>query len=170
MAMRGLGRRWLVAAAGGAALAAAASVQVGHPVGQAQGLPPPKGTPAPVRPAAFPKPAEPRRPGETEEQYRQRALREANPGGRTYNLAAETRGKAIDVGGRKVQLPPDAYVEGLVTNVLCVPERACPETPFYNIRQGKSLINVAARSGRVISEHVAPGEELAFEFLKEALR
>ena len=107
-------------------------------------------------------------PGETREQYRQRLLQQG--GGRIYDIRDETRGKRITLGGKSVQLPPDAYVDGIVTDSLCAGIRTDCEVPFYNIRRGSSLINVGERSGRVISEHLAPGEERAFDFLKEALR
>ena len=121
------------------------------------------GRPPPGPPTAVPTLA-----GETPEQYRQRLLREG--GGKVYDIREETRGKPVTLGGKTVQLPPDAYVDGMVTHVLCGGSPEACETPFYNIRRGRSLINVTVRTGRILSEHIAPGEEGAFDFLKEALR
>jgi len=109
-------------------------------------------------------------PGETDAQYRQRVLDAAKSGGQTFDYARDTRGKPITVGAKTVQLPPDAYVEGITTNVLCVANRPCPETPFYTVRRGGSWINVAVRSGTILAEQTAPGEDHVFDFLKEALR
>ncbi len=124
---------------------------------------------ADIRPLqATPLPA--RAPGETFEQYRQRVPQAAASGGRPYNIAQETRGVAIIVAGKTVQLPPDAYVEAIVTGVTCGSARSCAETPGYVIGRGHSRIGVAMDSGRILSETTAPGEESFFTFLKEALR
>jgi hypothetical protein len=109
-------------------------------------------------------------PGETDTQYRQRVLDTAKSGGQTFDFARDTRGKPIAVGEKTIQLPPDAYVEGMTTNALCVANRPCPETPFYTLRRGGSWINVVVRSGAILAEQTAPGEERVFDFLKEALR
>lgn len=106
------------------------------------------------------------RTGETKEQHRQGLLRER----RVRDIRAETQGKPIKLGNKTVQLPPDTYVEGVVTHVMCGGTPAQCETPFYNIRRGRSLINVTVHSGRILSDHPATGEEQAFEFLKRALR
>lgn len=153
-----------------ASLGAALAVMLvlGGTAVQAQLVPPPRGTPVPpprprAAPAVPPPLAEPATP-----QQRERWLLER--GGTIGDIAAETRGATIVLGGRNVQLPPDSYVDGVVTHVTCGPVRPCPETPFYNIVRGRSRINVEVRSGRIISEHTAPGEDGAFAFLKEALR
>lgn len=151
------------------------AVGVGVAATAAQQLPPaprgPRGdrVRAPARAAQRSAPLV-RSPGETAAQYRERVLDAAKPGHRTGDYARDTRGKPITVGGRTVALPADAYVEGLTTNVLCVPERPCPETPFYTIRRGKSWLNVAVRSGKILAEGPALGEEGAFNSLKEAFR
>jgi len=121
------------------------------------------------RPASAPTPL-PTIAGETREQYRQRLLAQAQrAGGQIHDIRQDTRGKPITVGGKTVQLPPDGFVYGMVTDVLCAPGRTC-ETPFFIIQRGNSQVNVGVHSGRILEERLAPGEERAFDFLKEALR
>jgi hypothetical protein len=72
--------------------------------------------------------------------------------------------------GRAVRLPPDAYVEHFTVSVHCVVGRPCPQTPIYELRRGNSTIAVSAPTGAVVEERPAPGEERAFDFLREALR
>jgi hypothetical protein len=116
-------------------------------------------------------------PGETEEQKRERILREEfERGGRIINLAAETRGQLVTIAGRQVRFPSDAYVEGWITNISCLavdskrPAEPCAEAPAYHIRRGQSSISVGALTGRINGEQLAPGEEHFFDFLKDALR
>lgn len=79
----------------------------------------------------------------------------------------ETAGSVVTLGGRSVQLPPDAYVTGEVTHNNCLPG-PCPETPALIIRRGNSTIYVGIRSGLVddSASQVIPGEAHLFEFLK----
>jgi hypothetical protein len=80
-----------------------------------------------------------------------------------------TCGAEIAVGGWKVQLPPDAYIEHLIISVNCVVGQPCPEAPYYSLRRGKSTVGVSIRSGARFGERIAPGEEGAFDFLGEAV-
>lgn len=82
----------------------------------------------------------------------------------------ETAGKLLNIAGKDVQLPPDAYVLALITDSLCIEGSPCPETPSYVIKRGFSTIVVAIHSGTVIKKEVAPDEEGAFNFLKGVLR
>lgn len=95
----------------------------------------------------------------------------AAPNTRGYEVALSgpaTKGSTIFIAGRKVQLPPDAYVESWIVSGFC--EGPCPELPLYVLKRGNSKISVSARSGTLGEEKVAPGEADAFDFLKEALR
>jgi hypothetical protein len=67
-----------------------------------------------------------------------------------------------------VPFPPDAY-DGIVVDVLCAGP-GCPELPLYSIRRGNSSTTVNPKTGALGPEVLAPGEEGAFTFLKEALR
>lgn len=91
--------------------------------------------------------------------------------GRTVKTSGpETRGTAIQVRGKQIRLPADAWVEDYYATMLCEAGHRCPETPLLVLRRGNSTIAVSAPSG-VIYEHVTvPGEEDTFRFLLEALR
>lgn len=129
-----------------------------------QGAAPPVGIPAPVD-VSIPERFR-RLPGETEQQYQARV----SVGSTVINLARESRGKPITIAGRTVQLPPDAYLYGIVAGVMCVEGAGqCPEAPAYVIKRGNSVINVVPRNGKIQGEYVAPGEEGAFDFLRESL-
>lgn len=74
----------------------------------------------------------------------------------------------IRIKGIDIKLPDDAYVEGLVMEVD-VFKGQTPELPYYIIVRGSSRISVTERTGRILREVTAPGEENAFDFLKKAL-
>jgi hypothetical protein len=78
-----------------------------------------------------------------------------------------TRGAVINIAGRTVQLPPDAYIEENMAFVQCVEGLPCPEAPYYRLRRGESTVGVSLRSGARFAEKIAPGEEGAFDFLAE---
>ena len=80
-----------------------------------------------------------------------------------------TKGARIRIADKPVQLPSDAYVGAYIPQVECVRGRICPDPPLYEIRRGSSSITVEARSGAILDERTAPGQEGAFEFLKPAL-
>ena len=71
-----------------------------------------------------------------------------------------------------MRLPPDAFVEFLIEEVLCVFVEgvSCPETPIIVLERWSSTIAVSVNSGKVVEEAIAPGEEGAFDFLKAVLR
>ena len=95
---------------------------------------------------------------------------------RVYDIAVESRGKPVTIAGRQVPLPPDAYVSGILSHVLCDPARlaelgkTCPETPALIIKRGNSTIIVGIASGQVSQETIAPGEERTFDFLRGVAR
>jgi hypothetical protein len=68
-----------------------------------------------------------------------------------------------------VKLPPDAYIAAHIIEIFDC-GNPCPETPIYEIRRGASFLAISERSGRIITERIAPGESGAFDFLKEALK
>ena len=86
------------------------------------------------------------------------------------SIADETPGKPIKLRRRTVELPPDAYVEGIIAGVTCPVGLVCPQTPLYNIVRGHSKLTVSAPTGEIVRERTVPGEEAAFEFIHAALR
>lgn len=84
-------------------------------------------------------------------------------------VADATRGKPITIAGRRVQLPPDAYIAGTTDFLHCVGNN-CPDIPSILIQRGNSRVYVGTDSGKVFVSHIAPGEERNFDFLAEALR
>ncbi len=78
-------------------------------------------------------------------------------------------GSVLTIAGKRVQLPQDAFVDRYTISVLCVEHDACPQTPILQIKRGNSTIAVSAPSGTIVEERTAPGEERAFDFLKEVL-
>ncbi len=119
----------------------------------------PGGPPAGATPA--------RASAETDAQYRQRAAAALKPGGTVFGFPQETRGRPVEIAGRMVQLPADAYVDGVITNALCAPGAELCETPALVIRRGASHVTVGTRSGRVLNGRTAPGDEHAFDFLTQ---
>jgi hypothetical protein len=90
-------------------------------------------------------------------------------GSRTVALSGpRTRGSTITIAGRRITLPPDAWVESYIVAGTCA--GPCPELPLYQIKRGNSIISVGIPTGRINGEQVALGEEGTFDFLKEALR
>jgi hypothetical protein len=74
----------------------------------------------------------------------------------------ETKGYKIDVAGRTIQLPEDAYIGGLW--------RAHGAGGlFWEIIRGNSRLAVHKVTGEVLGMEIAPGEEGAFDFLLETL-
>jgi hypothetical protein len=101
----------------------------------------------------------------------------AKPG--EHNQPPELGGQRLTAGGRTVQLPPDVFVVGGVISeppeAFGRPTRtgATPVTVIdYRsviLQRGHSRVRVGLQSGRVFPLVTAPGEEGAFDFLKEAL-
>ncbi len=81
-----------------------------------------------------------------------------------------TKGMTITIAGKKIKLPDDTYIEHNVYDITASPGKNAPETPYFVIARGNSRILVPKRSGKIYSETIAPGEEGAFNFLKEALK
>lgn len=81
-----------------------------------------------------------------------------------------TKGMTITIAGKKIKLPDDAYIAHDVSSVTRSPGKTGPETPYFVIARGNSKILIPQRSGKIYSETIAPGEEGAFNFLKEALK
>lgn len=99
-----------------------------------------------------------------EELADERAVLEAN------RLRRETRIDKITVNGRDIDLPVGVELTGVISNILCVAPNPCPETPIFVLESGKSRINISAPTGVISGETLAPGEEHAFDSIKEALR
>lgn len=81
-----------------------------------------------------------------------------------------TKGMTITIKGKKVKLPNDAYIEYYVTEGIPSPGAKMPELPILIIARGNSRIDISKGSGTINRETIAPGEEGAFNFLKEALK
>ncbi len=79
------------------------------------------------------------------------------------------RGQLLRIAGHFVQLPPDAYVNPEAAGPTCVPDLPCAG-PTYRIVRGGSSASVSVTSGAILSEEIAPGEEGAFDFLRQVLR
>lgn len=80
------------------------------------------------------------------------------------------KGATIAIKGINIKLPDDAYVEGLVVAATAIAGRQPPETPYYVIVRGDSRVLVTERTGRILKEILASGDENAFDFLKRALQ
>jgi hypothetical protein len=81
----------------------------------------------------------------------------------------ETKGIRLDIAGIDVQLPSDVYVAHYIVHVQCGVGNFCPEAPIYVLQRGKSQISVSKPTGTMFEERIAPGEEGAFDFLREVL-
>jgi len=82
-----------------------------------------------------------------------------------------TRGSAIQIAGKKVQLPDDAELGGISVCSYGAPSLSGQKGVDYGARwviiRGKSQISIGINSGIVMSGYIAPGEGGAFDFLKE---
>lgn len=121
----------------------------------------------PPVPTVVPRSAAPADPAEE----RRRAVEALqDPRNRVVEVSGpSTRGSAIQVAGRVVQLPPDAYVETYTISATCLPGKPCPQAPLYTIRRGQSKLTVSQPSGVVVEEKVMPGEEGVFESIRRQL-
>ena len=75
-------------------------------------------------------------------------------------------GKGIS---RIIQLPPDAYLEYTVLDLICAPQKKCPPPPIIGLARGNSRLALATTNGQVVLEETATGEKGAFDFLKKEL-
>ncbi len=89
----------------------------------------------------------------------------------SYSVSGPTtKGMTITIANKKIKLPDDAYIKHYATEGIVSPGKTGPETPLYVIARGNSIIVIPKGSGKIYSETIAPGEEGAFNFLKEALK
>lgn len=104
-------------------------------------------------------------------------LRQQEAAGRMRRIPAsgpETAGTTIEVAGHVIKLPPDAQLDGVMIEALCIVGQPCPQTPAYRIIRNGERITVD-RAGQVWgptkSGPLRP-EEIpeTFAFLREALR
>ena len=72
-----------------------------------------------------------------------------------------------EVAGKKIAIPSDARVFAWLSEAGCFSQSPCPVAPIYGIKRSNSIISVEAQTGRILTETLAPGEEGAFNFLKE---
>jgi hypothetical protein len=95
----------------------------------------------------------------------------AEADGRIWRTSGTTTaGSKIEVDGVTIQLPADAYIDVLSGNrgYGCTDPQNCPEPPIYKLVRWNSSVWVDdTRTLR--DEKTPPGEEHAFDFLREAL-
>lgn len=89
----------------------------------------------------------------------------------------ETMGSVIQVADRKIQLPPDVFVESLIVDVLCIAGETCPETPYYLLQYKdapKDILGVTVKDGTIVETYKEPEEQRRlherFAWLEEALK
>ena len=78
-------------------------------------------------------------------------------------------GSRVSLGNRSIQLPNDVYVDAVVNSGLCVVGQPCSQGRVYVLRHGESVVTVEERTGRILYEQLATGDEGAFDFLRQAL-
>lgn len=122
------------------------------------------GTPPTTRPNSTPVPPTPD--WEEERKALEAIKRRITP--MPIKISEVTRGSVIHPGGREVQLPDDAYIEGLAV-VDCPVGVPCPDSPLLGIRRGNSFASVEQKTGKIVHIEYAPGEEHIFDFLLEVL-
>jgi hypothetical protein len=139
---------------------AAAALIAGAP-----GDPQPPDTAPPVVPASAPL-----RELSPEVDAQIRATAEASSEGKRIQVTGtETAGSAIQIAGRTIQLPDDAWVKNRLIHILCMEGQECPPTPYFVLVRGNSTIEVDAK-GRIWDEKIAATDDAPFDFLKESLR
>ncbi len=82
----------------------------------------------------------------------------------------------IVIANKTVELPPGVYVRGVIISVATgvSPDGECSgcdvldDLPILIIEKDDCRIKIGKHTGRVVSGHVTPGKEDAFDFLKEA--
>lgn len=83
----------------------------------------------------------------------------------------QTSGAEITIAGKTIKLPEDAQLGGLVVDVLAVQGATDPmadHLPLIIIQRGSSTVYVGLNDGVFVYGSLAPGEEGAFDFLKES--
>ncbi|MBM3944553.1 MAG: hypothetical protein FJ317_03570 [SAR202 cluster bacterium] len=129
----------------------------------------------PTPPSELPDPPPTPTPGEKQPTPTLEEIYEEHQNFYTENKNSIRRAKdirSLTLNGKVVNLPPDVDVAGITVSILCVAGTPCPtdELPFYILRRGDSRADVSEKTGRIALEKVAPGEEGAFDFLREALK
>lgn len=85
------------------------------------------------------------------------------------DLVERSRGQEMRIGGRAVQLPPDAYVARFVPDVICLSGLACPEPPLLEIHRGNASVVVSVATGLLAQPPLTPEEREAFAFLLDGV-
>lgn len=109
-------------------------------------------------------------------------LENAPPAESGFYSGPETTGKTLVLNGQKITLPPDTYVSGYITHILCgvLPEDMpsdpyrCGEPPIYMLQQGENRVSVEMNSGMIRYDGRQNAEDLqrsqeAFQWLEESL-
>ena len=83
--------------------------------------------------------------------------------------STSNKGETVTIAGVEIHLPEDAYIDAFISKALCRPGSTCARLPWVVIQRGESKIFVSIPTGVIDREIIAPGEEGAFDFLKEVL-
>jgi len=88
----------------------------------------------------------------------------------TPTVASEFEPRRLTIAGKIIELPADVEVDRRIGEILCVQGTPCPidELPFIILRRGESRADVSEKTGRIVFEKIAPGDEGAFAFIREA--
>jgi len=82
---------------------------------------------------------------------------------------ARTRGRRVTLGGKSVQLPPDAYIEGHARGLVQAPNGSIGEKGAIIVHRGKARASVDDRTGKVVRVTEDPAQAGLMDFLVEAL-
>lgn len=86
----------------------------------------------------------------------------------TFDRGPLTRGAEIEIAGRKIRLPNDAEVGGIIQEGIPIDPSISLDSmlPYIVIFRGQSAIHIHLNTGHVLYGWFAPGEQGAFDFLK----
>jgi hypothetical protein len=101
-------------------------------------------------------------PFEEKRKYKEELLKHAKSLGIKHLKGEITKGAEIEVGNRKLKLPNDAYLDGLVVSDHSYDH---DDLPAYIIKRGSSKIKISVETGKIIDKEIAAGESTIFEFL-----
>lgn len=124
-------------------------------------------------PASYPETLSPGRSIEEDLAWKAQFTTWAEQNGHIQKLSGEdTKGATINISGKDVKLPADAFVLAYVVSVepLSNVEETLKHVPYYAIQSGNSVIAIAARTGFVVNLTLDPADSKPFEFLKKHIQ
>jgi hypothetical protein len=94
--------------------------------------------------------------------------------GPRVSMFDHTKGTKVRIAGKEVQLPEDAgivhrVVVGMIRQEDLMKFGPPPDSQRLVIRRGQATVSVGTRTGKIYRINTPPGQEGAFNFLKEAL-